>query len=122
MLGLVIADALGWSTVPAIALAVVLAFIFGYSLTLQPLLRGGVALGAALGIAFAADTLSITVMEIVDNAVILVVPGAMDAGIGSLLFWATLALALALAFVAAFPVNYWLLERVKGHALVHEYH
>jgi hypothetical protein len=100
----------------------VLAFIFGYSLTLQPLLRGGVALGAALGIAFAADTLSITVMEIVDNAVILVVPGAMDAGIGSLLFWATLALALALAFVAAFPVNYWLLGRGKGHALVHEYH
>jgi Domain of unknown function (DUF4396) len=122
VLGLVIADALGWSTVPAIALAVVLAFIFCYSLTLQPLLRGGVALGAALGIALAADTLSITVMEIVDNAVILVVPGAMDAGIGSLLFWGTLALALALAFVAAFPVNYWLLGRGKGHALVHEYH
>ena len=116
VLGLVIADALGWSTVPAIALAVVLAFIFGYSLTLQPLLRGGVALGTALGIAFAADTLSITVMEIVDNAVILVVPGAMDAGIGSLLFWATLALALALAFVAAFPVNRWLLARGLGHA------
>ena len=93
VLGLVIADALGWTTVPAIALAVVLAFIFGYSLTLQPLLRGGVALGAALGIAFAADTLG-----------------------------ATLALALALAFVAAFPVNYWLLGQGKGHALVHEYH
>jgi hypothetical protein len=118
----VIADALGWSTVPAIALAVVLAFFFGYSLTLRPLFRAGVALGTALGIAFAVDTLSITVMEIVDNAIILVIPGAMEAGIGSMLFWGSLAFALAVAFVAAYPVNYWLLTRGRGHALMHEYH
>ena len=122
VLGLVMADALGWSTVPAIALAVVLAFFFGYSLTLRPLFRAGVALGTALGIAFAVDTLSITVMEIVDNAIILVIPGAMEAGIGSMLFWGSLALALAVAFVAAYPVNYWLLTRGRGHALMHEYH
>ena len=122
VLGLVIADALGWSTAPAIALAVVLAFFFGYSLTLRPLFKAGVALGTALGIAFAVDTLSITVMEIVDNAVILVIRGAMEAGIGSVLFWGTLAFALAVAFVAAYPVNYWLLSRGRGHALMHEYH
>jgi putative flippase GtrA len=122
VLGLVIADALGWSTVPAIALAVVLAFFFGYSLTLRPLFKAGVALGTALGIAFAVDTLSITVMEIVDNAIILVIPGAMEAGISSMLFWGSLAFALAVAFVAAYPVNYWLLTRGRGHALMHEYH
>jgi hypothetical protein len=122
VLGLVIASALGWSTVPAIALAVALAFVFGYSFTLVPLLRGGVALAGALGIALAADTLSITVMEITDNAVILAVPGAMDAGLDSLLFWGTLALALAVAFVFAFPVNRWLIARGRGHALVHEHH
>jgi putative flippase GtrA len=122
VLGLVIADALGWSTVPAITLAVVLAFFFGYSLTLRPLFKAGVALGSALGIAFAVDTLSITVMEIVDNAIILVIPGAMEAGIGSMLFWGSLAFALAVAFVAAYPVNYWLLTRGRGHALMHEYH
>jgi hypothetical protein len=122
VLGLAIASALGWSTVPAIALAVALAFVFGYSFTLVPLLRGGVALAGALGIALAADTLSITVMEITDNAVILAVPGAMDAGLDSLLFWGTLALALAVAFVFAFPVNRWLIARGRGHALVHEHH
>jgi Domain of unknown function (DUF4396) len=122
VLGLVIASALGWSTVPAIALAVGLAFVFGYSFTLVPLLRGGVALAGALGIALAADTLSITVMEITDNAVILAVPGAMDAGLDSLLFWGTLALALAVAFVFAFPVNRWLIARGRGHALAHEHH
>ena len=122
VLGIVIGTALGWSNLPTIALAVVLAFLFGYSLTLRPLLKGGVALGAALGIALAADTLSITVMEIVDNAVILLVPGAMEAGLGSLLFWGSLALALAVAWVAAYPVNYALLLRGKGHALVHAHH
>jgi hypothetical protein len=122
VLGLVIASALGWSTVPAIALAVALAFVFGYSFTLVPLLRGGMALAAALGIALAADTLSITVMEITDNAVILAVPGAMDAGLDSLLFWGTLALALAVAFVFAFPVNRWLIARGRGHALAHQHH
>lgn len=122
VLGLVIASALGWSNAPSIALAVVLAFAFGYSLTLRPLVRAGVALGVALGIAFAADTLSITVMEIVDNAIILLIPGVMDAGLASPRFWASLAFSLAVAWVAAYPVNYWLLGRGRGHALVHAYH
>jgi hypothetical protein len=87
-----------------------------------PLLRSGLALTAVLPIAFAADTLSITVMEIVDNLIILVIPGAMEAGLTSLLFWGSLAFALAVAFVAAFPVNRWLIARGKGHAVVHEYH
>jgi hypothetical protein len=122
VLGLVIGTILGWSTLATIALAVVLAFFFGYSLTLLPLLRSGLALATVLPIAFAADTLSITVMEIVDNLIILVIPGAMEAGLTSLLFWGSLAFALAVAFVAAFPVNRWLIARGKGHAVVHEYH
>jgi Domain of unknown function (DUF4396) len=122
ILGLVLATWWGWGNAASIALAVVLAFFFGYSFTLVPLLRGGVAPGAALGIALAADTLSITVMEIVDNAVILIVPGAMEAGLDSLLFWGTLAVALAIAFVAAFPVNRWLIARGKGHAVAHAHH
>jgi hypothetical protein len=122
VLGLVIGTVLGWGTVATIALAVVLAFFFGYSLTMLPLLRSGLTLATVLPIAFAADTLSITVMEIVDNFIILVIPGAMEAGLGSLLFWGSLAFALAVAFVAAFPVNRWLIARGKGHAVVHEYH
>ena len=122
VLGLVIAMQLGWDTVPSIVLAIVLAYVFGFALTLRPLLRTGLAFGAALGIAFAADTLSITVMEIVDNAVILAIPGAMDAGLTSLLFWGSLALALAIAWVAAFPVNRWLIRRGLGHAKVMEHH
>lgn len=122
VLGLAIATALGWGAVASIALAVVLAFVFGYALTLRPLLKSGIAFGAAAGLAFAADTLSITVMEIVDNAIILLIPGAMDAGLTDLLFWGSLAVALAVAFVAAFPVNRWLIARGKGHAVVHEYH
>ena len=122
VLGLVIASILGWGNVASIALAVVLAFCFGYSFTMLPLLRSGVALTSALPIAFAADTLSITIMEIVDNLIVLVIPGAMAAGLGSLLFWGSLALALAIAFVAAYPVNRWLIARGKGHAVVHEYH
>ncbi len=122
VLGLVIAKQLGWDTGGSIALAVVLAYVFGYALTLRPLLRSGLALSAALGIAFAADTLSITVMEVVDNAVILLVPGAMDAGLTSLLFWGSLAIALALAWVAAFPVNRWLLARGLGHARAMAHH
>jgi hypothetical protein len=102
-LGLIIATQLGWDTAGSIALAVVLAYIFGYALTLRPLLRSGLALGAALGVAFAADTLSITVMEIVDNAVILLIPGAMDAGLLNPLFWGALALGLGIAWIAAFP-------------------
>jgi Domain of unknown function (DUF4396) len=122
VLGLVIGTALGWGTFATIALAVVLAFFFGYLLTMVPLLRSGLALATALPLAFASDTLSITVMEIVDNLIILVIPGAMEAGLGSLLFWGSLAFALAVAFVAAFPVNRWLISRGKGHAVVHEHH
>ena len=122
VLGLVIGTALGWGNVATIVLAVALAFFFGYSLTMLPLLRSGLALAAAIPLALAADTLSITVMEIVDNAVVLVVPGAMEAGLTSPLFWGSLAFALAVAFVAAFPVNRYLIARGKGHAVVHEHH
>ena len=122
VLGPVIGTALGWGNVATIALAVVLAFFFGYALTMIPLLRSGLALATTLPLAFAADTLSITVMEIVDNAVMLVVPGAMEAGLGSFLFWGSLAFALAVAFVAAYPVNRYLIARGRGHAVVHEYH
>jgi hypothetical protein len=122
VLGIVIGTVLGWSTVATIALAIVLAFFFGYGLTMLPLLRSGMALGAALPLAFASDTLSITVMEIVDNLIIVVIPGAMDAGLGSLLFWGSLAFALAVAFVAAYPVNRYLISRGKGHAVVHKHH
>jgi hypothetical protein len=119
---LVIGTQLGWDDVSTIILAVVLAYVFGYALTLRPLLRSGLALGSALSIAFAADTLSITVMEIVDNAVILAIPGAMDAGLASFLFWGSLALALAIAWLAAFPVNRWLIGRGLGHAKAMEHH
>jgi len=122
VLGLVIASALGWSNTASVVLAIILAYIFGYALTLRPLLRSGLALGAAMGVAFAADTLSITVMEIVDNAVIVAIPGAMDAGLTSALFWGSLALALAIAWVAAFPVNRWLIGRGLGHAKAMEHH
>jgi hypothetical protein len=122
VLGMVIGSALGWGNFATIVLAIVLAFFFGYGLTMLPLLRSGIALGAALPLAFASDTLSITVMEIVDNFIIVVIPGAMEAGLGSLLFWGSLAVALAIAFVAAFPVNRYLIARGKGHAVVHEYH
>jgi hypothetical protein len=122
VLGLVIASALGWATAPSIALAVVLAFVFGYALTLRPLLRSGMALSAALGVALAADTISITVMEVVDNAVILAIPGAMEAGLTSLLFWGSLALGLGVAWFAAFPVNRWLLARGLGHAKAMAHH
>ncbi len=122
VLGMVIGTALGWSNVATIALAVALAFLFGYSLTMLPLLRSGMALGAVLPLAFAADTISITVMEIVDNLIMLAVPGAMEAGPTSLLFWGSLAFALAVAFVAAFPVNRYLIARGRGHAVVHQHH
>jgi hypothetical protein len=122
VLGIVIGTALGWSNVATIVLAIVLAFFFGYGMTILPLLRSGMALGAVLPLAFASDTLSITVMEIVDNLIIVVIPGAMDAGLGSLLFWGSLAFALAVAFVAAFPVNRYLISRGRGHAVVHKHH
>ena len=122
VLGFIIATWRGWNDMATIAIAVALAYAFGYAFTLMPLLRGGLAVGTALGLAFAADTLSISVMEIVDNAVVLVVPGAMDAGLGDALFWGSLAFALAVAWVAAFPVNRWLIARGRGHAVVHAYH
>ena len=122
VLGMVIGSAFGWGNVATIVLAIVLAFFFGYGLTMLPLLRSGMALGAVLPLAFASDTLSITVMEIVDNLILVVIPGAMDAGLGSPLFWGSLAFALAVAFVAAFPVNRYLISRGKGHAVVHQHH
>ena len=122
VLGMVIGTALGWGDFATIALAVVLAFFFGYSLTMLPLLRSGMGLAAVLPLAFAADTLSITVMEIVDNAIMLMIPGAMEASLTNMLFWGSLAFALAVAFVVAFPVNRYLISRGKGHAVVHEHH
>jgi hypothetical protein len=122
VLGMVIGTALGWGDFATIALAVVLAFFFGYLLTMVPLLRSGLALASALPLAFTSDTLSIAIMEIVDNLIMLVIPGAMEAGLSSLLFWGSLAFALAVAFVAAFPVNRYLISRGRGHAVVHEYH
>ena len=122
VLGMVIGSALGWGNAATIALAVVLAFFFGYGLTMLPLLRSGLALSAVLPLALASDTLSITVMEIVDNAVMLLIPGAMEAGISSPLFWGSLAFALAVAFVVAFPVNRYLIARGRGHAVIHRYH
>ena len=122
VLGMVIGTALGWDNLQTIALAVALAFLFGYALTIRPLLASGMALPHAARLALAADTASITVMEVVDNAIMLVIPGAMDAGLGSLLFWGSLAVALAVAAVAAFPVNRWLIARGKGHAVVHAHH
>jgi hypothetical protein len=118
--GLAIGTALGLSNGATIALAIVLAFFFGYSLTSLPLLRGGLALAVVVPIALASDTLSIAVMEIVDNAIVVAVPGAMDAGLGDLLFWGSLSFALAVAGVVALPVNRWLIARGRGHAVVHE--
>src|SRR3954462_9234424 len=117
--GMAIGTALGLSNWGTVWLAVALAFVFGYTLTNLPLLRAGLALGAVIPIALASDTLSIAVMEIVDNAIVVIVPGAMEAGLGSLLFWGALSFALAIAFVAAVPVNRWLIARGKGHAAVH---
>ena len=122
VLGVVIGSALGWGVVATIALAVVLAFFFGYSLTLVPLLRAGLGLRKAAGIALAADTASITIMEIVDNFVILAIPGAMAAPLTSVLFWSTMALSLVAAGFAAFPANRWLIARGRGHAVAHSHH
>ena len=122
VLGMIIGTALGWSDLETIVLAVVLAFFFGYSLTMLPLLRAGIALGAAVPLALAADTISIAVMEIVDNAIMLLIPGAMEAGLSNLLFWGSLAAALVIAGAIAFPVNRWLILRGKGHAVVHTHH
>jgi hypothetical protein len=120
IVGMIIGTALGWSNWSTIALSVALAFLFGYALTSLPLLRAGLAFATVAPIAFASDTISIAVMEVVDNALMLVIPGALDAGLRDLLFWGSLAVALVLAGAAAFPVNRWLLARGKGHAAVHE--
>jgi hypothetical protein len=122
ILGMVIATALGLSNAPSIALAIVLAFTFGYALTLGPVLRAGIPMKRALRLAFASDTLSITTMEIVDNAFILLIPGAMAAGLADGLFWWSLLVSLAIAFVVTVPVNRWLIARGRGHAVVHELH
>lgn len=122
ILGLVLATWWGWSNLPSIVLAVVLAFLFGYSLTISPVLRAGLPLRTAIRIALAADTLSILTMEIVDNAFVLAVPGAMQAGLADALFWGSLIASLAIAFVVTVPVNRWLIGRGKGHAVVHQYH
>jgi hypothetical protein len=120
VLGMVIGTALGFSDLATIALAVALAFFFGYLLTSLPLLRAGFAFAAVVPIALASDTASIAVMEIVDNAIILLVPGAMEAGLGDVLFWGTLSVALVVAGACALPLNRWLIARGKGHAVVHE--
>ena len=122
VLGMIIGTALGWGDFETIALAVVLAFFFGYSLTMLPLLRSGLALSAAVPVALAADTISITIMEIVDNAIMLLIPGAMDAGLDNVRFWGSLAVALLVAGAAAYPVNRWLIRRGRGHAVVHAHH
>jgi Domain of unknown function (DUF4396) len=122
VLGVIIGTALGWGNFETIVLAIALAFLFGYSLTMLPLLRAGLAFAAAVPLALASDTLSIAVMELVDNAILLVVPGAMEAGLDTLLFWASLAFALLIAGMAAYPVNRYLIARGKGHAVVHAHH
>jgi hypothetical protein len=120
--GLVIATAAGWGNTATIAISIFLAFVFGYSLTMLPLLRSGLSVRGAAPLALASDTFSIATMEVIDSLTILVIPGAMDAGLGDFLFWWTLAAALFLAFWAAFPVNRWLIARGKGHAVVHAMH
>jgi uncharacterized protein DUF4396 len=122
ILGLALGTAFGWSDGATIALSIGLAFFFGYSLTLLPLVRSGLSLRQALPLALASDTLSIATMEVVDSLIVLAIPGAMDAGLGDALFWGSLAAALLIAFWAAFPVNRWLIGRGKGHAVVHAYH
>ena len=122
VLGMVLATWWGWSTVPSLLLAVLLAFFFGYLLTFTSVRRAGLAVGAAVGAALAADTVSIATMEVVDNAFLVLVPGAMEATLSSALFWWSLAASLAIAFVVTVPVNHWMIGRGKGHAVVHEMH
>ena len=122
VLGMVLATALGWGNALSIAVSILLAFFFGYTLTLRPVLRAGVPFRRATGLTFASDTVSIAVMELVDNGFILLVPGALAAGLATGLFWWSLAVSLAIAFVVALPVNRWLIARGRGHAVVHELH
>ncbi|MFG2085276.1 MULTISPECIES: DUF4396 domain-containing protein [unclassified Spirillospora] len=122
VLGMVIGTALGWPNLPTIVLAVFLAFVFGYALTMRGVLKAGLPLGAAFRVALAADTISIAVMEVLDNGVMLAVPGAMHTGLASPLFWGALAFALLVAFLLTTPVNRWMMSRGKGHAVVHQHH
>ncbi|GHC65570.1 DUF4396 domain-containing protein [Streptomyces flavofungini] len=122
VLGMVIGTALGWGNVPTMILAIALAFFFGYALTLRGILKSGVDFRTAVKVALAADTLSIAVMELIDNGVIALWPGAMDAHLADAMFWTVLAIALAAAFVITTPVNKWMIGRGKGHAVVHQYH
>ena len=122
VLGMVIGTAIGLDNASTIMLAVMLAFLFGYGFTLFPLLRAGIPWAASLKLALAADTASITTMEIVDNGVMMAIPGAMDASLGTVLFWLSLSVSLALAGFAAYPVNRWLISRGRGHTLVHAHH
>jgi hypothetical protein len=122
VLGMVVGTALGWGNLSTTVLAITLAFFFGYSFTLRGVLRAGVGLRAAIRVALAADTLSIAVMELIDNGVIVLWPDAMDAELADLLFWGSLAISLVIAFVVTTPVNKWMIGRGKGHAVVHQYH
>ncbi|WP_258133852.1 MULTISPECIES: DUF4396 domain-containing protein [unclassified Arthrobacter] len=120
IIGLLVGTAAGWANLPTVALSISLAFLFGYALSAIPLVRGGIALSAALGLVLAADTLSIVTMEIVDNLVMLLIPGAMDSGVLNPVFWVAMALALTVAFFIAWPVNRAQLRRGKGHAVTHQ--
>ena len=122
VLGMVIGTSQGWGDAATIALAVALAFAFGYAFTMLPLLKNNIEFSRAVKLAFASDTASIAVMEIVDNLIMLVIPGAMDAGLDTVLFWASLAVSLVIAGAVAYPVNRWLIARGKGHAVVHAHH
>jgi hypothetical protein len=122
VVGMALATAAGWGNLASILVSVVLAFFFGYSLTLWPVLRAGLSLRQATGVALAADTVSIAIMEAVDNGFVLVVPGALDAGLGDAKFWWSIALGFAIAFGPAWAVNRRLIARGKGHAVMHQYH
>lgn len=122
ILGMVVGTSLSWGNVPTMVLAIALAFVFGYSFTLFAVVRAGVSLKAAVKVALAADTVSIAVMELVDNAIIALTPGAMDAQLSDSLFWFALLGGFAVAFVITTPVNKWMIGRGKGHAVVHAYH
>ncbi|WP_406329247.1 DUF4396 domain-containing protein [Streptomyces sp. NBC_00203] len=122
VLGMVIGTAFGWGNVPTMILAIVLAFVFGYSFTLRGVLKAGVDFRTAFRVALAADTVSIAVMELIDNGVIVLWPDAMDAGLADALFWFSLAISLVIAFVVTTPVNKWMIGRGKGHAVVHQHH
>lgn len=120
--GMVLTTALGWGNAANIIVSVLLAFTFGYALSMIPLLRHGLGLQRAMRVALVSDTASIATMEVADNAFVLLVPGAINAGLNTLLFWVSLGVSLVVAFAAAFPLNRWLISRGKGHAVAHQYH